>query len=154
MAAAAARYRRSPCATSAAHDGTLSPSSSRALISTIPNPQSSIIDCESQNTLEKREFINTVETKRRHIARMLQIMRVQTEEHWDSNIDWILRGSGRKATNSAEELERWNDTRMNDRARGMEEGILSSLLRWVGPTEQIGTEDVRTILLRIYLCIL
>lgn len=32
--------------------------------------------------------------------------------------------------------------------------FLSSLLRWVGPTEQIGTEDVRAILLRIFLCIL
>jgi len=63
------------------------------------------------STLENKMFLDNVEVKRRRFDRLLQIAHVQAEEEWNSNIKWIMRGCGRKPTETLPELEMWYENR-------------------------------------------
>jgi len=101
---------------------------------------------------EKQDFLNKVEVKRRRIVRLLQIAHVQAEEEWDSNIKWIVRGFGRKPSETPEQLELWHSQRNTNRARIVEEGISSALLRLGGGN--VDKDGLRQILRRIHSAVL
>jgi hypothetical protein len=99
-------------------------------------------------TLENKMFLDNVEVKRRRFDRLLQIAHVQAEEEWNSNIKWIMRGCGRKPTETLPELEMWYENRSKSQMDSMEEGIASALLRLGGG--DVDKNELRTILRRIH----
>jgi len=98
---------------------------------------------------DMRDFLQQVESKRRRVVRLMQIAHVQAEEQWDSNIKWILRGFRRDASESIEDLERWQERRNDRNARNLQQGIASALLRLGGGYEDVEPDSL-LILRRIY----
>lgn len=74
---------------------------------------------------------------------------MQAEEEWKSNIKWILRGSKRKPSESTQELELWHARYNKAKARSMEQGISSALLR-LGGAHDVDEDNLHQILRRIH----
>ena len=124
-----------------AMESPLAHSPSIALIYTISRDE----ECAKR---ENMMFNESIEEKRRRFDRLLQIAHVQAEEEWNSNIKWIMRGAGRKPSETIAELEMWYENRNKSQMETMEEGISSALLRLGGG--DVDKEGLRVILRRIH----